>query len=518
MKRFLIVAAALCLVSAWSVSAEGAADKPKRGGTLTMAIEKELILMNPLVGTRSTDQSIRELMFQSLLALDEKGNLQPKLAESWDISKDGRVYTFKMRRGVKFHSGQEMTAEDAKFAIDYTLNPKNGAYGFSMLRLVDRTEVADKYTLKLTMKSTNPAFLSFLTDIKAFSVIPKGSLQEGVDKPIHYPAGTGPFKFVEWLPRQRIVFERYGEYWGEKVLVDRLILRPVRDATIRLTALRAGDIDVAERSPLEWAKQIADGKLKGISAARASHADLRAILFNVADPPLNNKKLRQALAHAVNRREILNAAYLGFGEPNDQKYPKDHAWHFPGLPWPAYDLEKARALVKESGYRGETIPIITSPEATDQIMALTLQAQLKKIGISIALDTLEVGAYNVRERKGEFALRFRGGDFYPDPWTTYGQDLRCEADLRKRNTNTSGYCDKEMDVLLKSAESELDPSKRKALFRQIMTKVAEDLPEIFVGYVPRFFTFRDHVKGFTTDDAGRFVSWRGGLTHTWSDK
>ena len=518
MKRFLMLALSLGFLSVWTVYAHGATDRPRRGGTLTMAIGKDLILMNPLVGTRSTDQSIRELVFQSLLALDSRGEFQPVLAESWDISKDGKVYTFKLRRGVKFHNGQEMTAEDAKFAMDYTVNPKNGAYGYRLLGLVDRVEAADKYTLKIHMKSASPAFLSVLTDIKAFSVIPKGSLREGVDKPTRFPPGTGPFKFVEWQTRQRIIFERYDDYWGEKALIDRLVLRPVRDATIRLTALRAGDIDIAERSPLEWAKQAAEGKFQGISAVKATYANQRALLFNVADPPFNNKKLRYAVAHAIDRKEVLNAAYLGFGEPDHQKYPSGHKWHFPEVRWPAYDLEKAKALVKESGYKGETVSIITSPEASDQIMAQALQAQLKKIGINLALDSLEVGAYNVRERKGEFAFRFRGGDFYPDPSTTYGQDLQCEPDLRKRNANTSGYCDKEMDALIISAETELDPNKRKALFKRILTKMSEDIPEIYVGFVPRFFTVRDYVKGFTTDAAGRFMPWNGGLTRAWLDK
>jgi peptide/nickel transport system substrate-binding protein len=220
--------------------------------------------------------------------------------------------------------------------------------------------------------------------------------------------------------------------------MDRLVLRPVREATVRLTALRAGDVDITERSPLEWVRQIVDGKLKGISYAEATHANLRSLLFNAADPPFNNKKLRQAVAHAVDKKEILHAAYLGFGESNDQKYPKDHAWYFPGLPWPSYNPEKAKALLKEAGYKGEPIPIITSPESTDQTMALTLHAQLKKMGMNIVLESLEVATYNVRERRGEFAFRFRGGDFYADPWTTYGRDLRCEPDLKRRISNLAG--------------------------------------------------------------------------------
>ena len=137
--------------------------QPKRGGTITLAISKELALMNPLVNTSSTEARIRELMFEPLLARDHNGAIQPRLAESWEVSKDGKLYTFRLRKGVKFHNGKELTAEDIKFAVDYTLNPKNGAYGFDNLSAVERAEAVDKYTLRFHMKTHNPLF-SHLVD------------------------------------------------------------------------------------------------------------------------------------------------------------------------------------------------------------------------------------------------------------------------------------------------------------------------------------------------------------------
>ena len=138
-----------------------ASAQPKRGGTITLGVSKELALMNPLVNTSSTEARIRDLMYEPLLAKDLKGAIQPRLAESWEISKDRKVYTFKLRRGVKFHNGAELTADDVKFAIDYTINPKNGAYGLEDLSAVERAEVVDKYTLRIHLKQHNPA-LTFL--------------------------------------------------------------------------------------------------------------------------------------------------------------------------------------------------------------------------------------------------------------------------------------------------------------------------------------------------------------------
>ena len=354
MKRFL-ASISFLLVFVLPAITQGSSDKPKKGGNLTIAIRKDLTLMNPLVRTSSTDREIRQLMYEPLLGIDLKGDLKPRLAEKWEISKDGKLVTFNLRKGVKFHNGQEMTAEDAKFAMDYTMNAKNGAYGYSALEIVDRVEVPDKYTLAIHLKNTGPGFPYVLSTIRSFSVIPKGSVEEGRTKPKQYPPGTGPFRFSDWSPRQQLVLERNDNYWGQKPLVDRLVLKPIPDATIRMTALRAGDVDLIEAAPWEWVRQVMDGKLKGINYSEGQDSGFRVFKFNAGGPPFNNKKLRLAVAHALNKKEILQATYFGFGAPTDQRYPKGHTWNFEEVKTPSYDLERAKALLKEAGYKGEVI-------------------------------------------------------------------------------------------------------------------------------------------------------------------
>lgn len=518
MVRYIFIALTWAFLMNLSIPMESAWGEPKRGGTLTMAIRKDLTMMNPLVRTMSTDQSIRELIYESLLTLDEQGNLKPRLAESWKISQDGKTYTFHLRKGVKYHNGQEMTARDAKFAIDYTLNPRNGAYGRSRLTLVKGVEASDKYTLKVTLRDPSTAFLSVLTDIQAFSLIPSESLKDGVAKPDTYPPGTGPFKFVSWKPRQQIVFERNDNYWGQKPYLDRVVLRPIRNGTVRFTALRSGDVDVVERTPYEWVQQVLAGKIKGIDVSKAATAAYRQIVFNVADPPFDNKKLRLAVIHALNKKEILQAAYYGFGDPADQKYPKGHAWYIEGVPSPQYDPAKAKKLLKESGYKGEVIEVTLPQGATVETAMTTIQAQLKKVGINIKLSVVDYGAHRDRIRRGALTFDFMGSDFYADPAITYGTETKCESDLKKRTSNWSGYCNKKMDAQLEELEIESNLEKRKAILKMIITTKNQDVPIVPVGFVPRFYTFREHVKGFQTDDDGAFVWSGGGLTHAWIDK
>ena len=346
-------------------------------------------------------------------------------------------------------------------------------------------------------------------------MIPKGSLQEGAEQPSRYPAGTGPFRFVEWQPQQRTVFERYEDYWGPKAYIDRLVLRPIPDASVRFLALRAGDVDIIERTPYEWVKQITEGKVKGMGFAKAAYAGFRRIVFNVDREPFNDKRMRLAVAHAIDKREIMETAYLTFGEPTDQKYPKGMSWHIEGVPAYRRDLDRAAALLKETGYRGQSIELMA--QRGEEAEPMALQSQLKRIGMNVTITVLDSGTYGARHRKGDFSFYFGGSDFTADPSSTYQTDLLCEPDLNNRSNNSSGYCDQEMDALLKRAESEMDQPRRKALFTQIVTKLVADAPELHIGFVPRFFTFRDHVKGFTTDGNGFFRHREGGLNHTWLD-
>jgi ABC-type transport system substrate-binding protein len=518
--RFGFLPKLFALALAWAAmpALVAGAEKPKRGGVLTLAIGKDITATNPLIRTISTDESVRDLMFESLLAVDERGNIQPNLAESWEVSGGGKTYVFKLRKGVKFHNGQEMTAEDAKFAMDYTMNPKNGARGYERLTIVERVEAVDKNTLRVTLKKVSAAFLYDLSEIQAFSVVPKGSLQEGVDKPNQFPAGTGPFKFVEWQPQQRLILERFNDYWGPKAFLDRVILKPIANTTVRMNALRAGDVDMIERSPYEWVEQIKSGKIKGLTTVEAPYAAYHQLVFNVVVPPFNNKKFRQAIAYALNKKEILQATFYGFGTVADQKYPPGHAWNIKGIPTPTNDLNKARALLAESGYDGKPVDIMIRQGSDAETAASTIQAQLKRIGLNINIRLFEYSAHRTLIQKGTFTFDFMGSGLHPDPSSTYGVELGCIPDLKSRASNYSGWCDKEVDGLLEKAEVELDAQKRKELFKQILTRTSEEVPVIPITFVSRFFALRDYVKDFSTGQDGEFRVYKGGLNYTWLDK
>jgi peptide/nickel transport system substrate-binding protein len=517
-KRVTYVGFLLALWLVFAASLGAASSEPRRGGTLRLGTQRDLVNMNPMMATTSTEVNIRGLMFETLVALDDDDKLLPVLAESWQASPDGKVYIFKLRKGVKFHNGDEMTAEDVKYSIDYTVNPDNGAYGLQYLNMVARAEVVDKHTLVVHLRKQSPAFLPSLTSIRSFSVVPKGSLPEGSKKVSAYPPGTGPFKFVEWKPRERIVFDRNDAYWGHKAYLDRVVLRPIPNETVRFTALRSGDLDIVEHVPYEWVKQIQAGKVRGLGLAEAPGSNWRRLLFNMIDPPFNNKKLRQAVAHAMNKKEIIEAAYFGLAEPTDQKYPVKHPWYVKGVPSFGHDLDKGRKLLEESGFMGKTVKILTEQSQMREAEAQTLQAQLKRIGLNVEIETVDRGAFLNRQRTGEFQFLTEGGSAYPDPATTYTHVHKCLKDPKKRISNRSGYCDKEVDGLLESLDTEINTAKRREILARFLARVNDDLPEIAIAALARHFAYRDNVKGFTTNDNADFYFPGGGLAYTWLDK
>jgi len=497
-------------------SGASASGTPKNGGTLTLAMSKDIQVTNPLVKTISTDQVVRRLMYEPLLSLDEHGDVEPLLAESWKVSDDGKIYTFSLRKGVKFHNGQEMTAADAKFAMDYTMDRKNGARGYDLLALVSGVQAVDKYTLQVNLKEVSSSFLPSLTSIQSFSVIPDGSLQPGVDKPAGFPPGTGPFSYVSWQPKQQLVMQRFADYWGSKAHVDKLVIRPIEDSSVAFTALRSGDVDVVERAPYEWVKEIKDGKLSGIGVTEARDAGYRRLVFNWADPPFNNPKLREAVAYGVNMKEILDAAYSGFGELADQKYPPDNTWYIPGVPSFSYDPAKAKAALAESGYNGQPIEMVVENASDVRTIAATIQSQLKNIGLNITIRSLEFASQRDLIQKGQFTFDMMGSNYHEDGYTTYAE-LLCESP-RQRINNYAGYCNKDVDTELHDLQRELDTAKQKALLKQILIHEHDDLPQGMGIFVPRFYAFRDYVKDFVTD-ANQSLIWSGGgLDHAWLDK
>jgi peptide/nickel transport system substrate-binding protein len=456
-------------------------------------------------------------MYDSLLSADLKDNVQPNLAESWKVSPDGMLYTFRLRKGVKFHNGQELTADDVLWSINFIVNPKNASYGRQRILMVDRAEMVDRYTVRVHLNRPHAGFLAALTQIKAGIVVPKSALEERVSSVDTFPPGTGPFRFVEWQPKHAIVFDRFSDYWGShKALLDRVVFRPIPDEAVRFTALRAGDVDMIRATPYDWARKIDRGELRGIVGINALHAHTKHLLFNVVGSSFENLKLRQAVAHAIDRKEIIEGVFTGFGAPMDtQTYPKGHKWYIAGVPTYPFDPEKAKRLLKEAGYKGEEVELLLTFGSEDQSTSQVIHSQLRRIGMNVSLKVVDIGAREEYARTGKYQMDLRGGNFYPDPSDSYLPHHACDE---RRVSNRTGYCDRSVDELFAKADSEPNEGKRRELYKQILLKIHTAVPVVRLLFVHKPFALYDYVKGFTLDREGRFRWAGGGVNTVWLDK
>lgn len=509
---------ALSIVGFWlCVGLASAAEAPKHGGRLVFGLRRDIGSLNPFWRTQSTDAYVRELLFEALMDFDAQDRPVPALAESWKISPDGRVYTFKLRQGVKFHDGKEMTAADVKWSADYALDPQNAATGLSLMENVQSVEAKEKYTIEFTLKQPETVFFTNLASIRPFVVVPKDSLPRGQSRIGAFPAGTGPFMFKEYQADRRIVMTRNKNYWQKGIpYLDELELKPVRDTQSRFTSLRAGDLDLIERAPYAFVAKVLKGEFPELGASEAKYSGFRRLILEVTRPPFNNVKIRQAVRYALDRQEFVNAAFWGFGEPATLwGIPKPSPWYI-AFPDTGRDPARVKQLLKEAGAGPDLEMVLLAGNGEEQEMQV-LQRQLTSAGIKTKLEFQGSGTIQRKRRGGDFMITFSGAEAVKDPADSYPFRFGCE-DAKGTDTrifNYSGYCNREFDRLVEEAGRMQDHKKRFALYEKAFRIIYEEVPEIPLAFVPRYFLFNKKVRGFQTDSGGRFNLTTGGLSRAW---
>jgi peptide/nickel transport system substrate-binding protein len=353
--------------------------------------------------------------------------------------------------------------------------------------------------------------------IRPFPIVPNRSVPSGkLDLP-GFPPGTGPFAFKDYKPAREIAFVRNKNYWRKGVpYLDELILKPVLEDQVRFTGVRAGDLDIIERTPYSFIAKILKGEYRDLKTAVARHAGYRRLLFNVADPPFNDVRLRQAVRYAVDKRKYIDGAFWGLGEPADQLFPSGSAWRVK-LPELKPDPSKVKAMLKDVGVVPDwELELIGQKSEEEELQVI--HQQLTSAGIKTKVTILERGARLTRERGGDFMMVLSGGDIPDDPAEEFQSEFGCaeeEVKAKKRTENSSGYCNKEVDRLLETAIKTKDAKQRYELYRKVIQVFHDDVVDIPLAYVPRYFVFQHKVLGFETDADGRFNMPDGGLSRVW---
>ncbi len=474
-------------------------------------------LMPPLVD-ETGGEDIDYLVFdQGLTRFDENFNLQPCLAEKWTVSKDGRVITYYLRKGVKFHDGVELTANDVLFTYKVYADPTVKCPEGEFYQQIKNVEIMDPYIVKVTYKKPFAPALSLTFS----SILPEHLLKgQDINKSDfdRHPIGVGPYEFVEWKTAQQIVLKANPNYWGGKPHVQRFVMRIIPDQTTEFLELMNGGIDAmgawlhGGMRAEQYVKETDKPKFKDYyNAYKTDELAFSYIGWNEKNPIFNDKKVRQALTMAIDRQTIINNVSYGLGTVCDSPYPI-HSWaNDPkDKPWP-YDLDKAKQYLKQEGWKpgqdgllhktlaGKDTPfkftmILPEGSVSGERVATIVQQQLKQLGIQMEIQLYEwttLLSQYVNPRK--FDAFLGSWSITPDP-DCY--QLFHSSQTAEHQFNFVSYKNPQMDRLLIEGQQTMDVEKRKKIYWKIQAILHEDQPYTFMVVPNHLVAVHKRFKGY----------------------
>lgn len=481
----------------------------KQGGSIVITYKDDVATLDPAIGYDWQNWSMIKSIFDGLM--DYKPGtteLRPGLAESYEISEDGQTFTFKLRSGVKFHNGREMTADDVKYSLDRVTNPKTqspGAGFFGSIKGFDEVTagsaetlsgvtVIDPSTVKIELSRPDATFLHVMA-LNFASVVPQEAVEEAGADFGKKPVGTGAFKLAEWAIGQRLVFERNADYWRAGLpYLDQITFEVGQEPIVALLRLQQGEVDVPGDGipPAKFQEVMADPEQKA-RVVEGGQLHTGYITMNVAMPPFDKKEVRQAVNMAINKDrvvQIINNRAIPANQPLPPSMPGyDNAYE--GY---AYDPEKAKAMLAEAGFPDgfETELFVMNTDPNPRI-AQAIQQDLSAVGITASIQSLaQANVIATGGEKDQAPMIWSGGmawiaDF-PDPSNFYGPILGCSGAVQG-GWNWSWYCNEELDKMATAADSVTDPAKadeRSKMWSEIYGRIMEDAPWVPVFNEQRF--------------------------------
>jgi peptide/nickel transport system substrate-binding protein len=469
--------------------------------TLVMVIESSPTNLDPRVGIDAFSERIDNLIFDDLLSRGEDLNVAPGLADRWDIP-DALTYIFHLHKGVRFHDGRPLTSRDVKWTFDSLLQGKIRSTKAAVYRFVDRVEAPDEYTVVFRMKEPFATLLWNLSD-GAMGIVPYGS----GDEMTQHPIGSGPFKFVSAETDREIIVERNDDYWGEHAKLSRVRFAVVPDATTRALELRKGSADVDINS-LTPDNVYTLSQNPNLLVERASGTRLAYMGFNLRDPILQDARVRQAIAYALDRGPMIEYLWRGEAQPARSVLPPQ-SWAYDGdVPVYNHDITKANQLLDAAGYPAMNgvrfhIAMKTSTDENTRLMVAVMQQQLREAGIVLDIRSFEFATFFSDVQHGAFqmySLRWIGGNEDPDIF----EYAFHSAKFPPNGANRGYYSNPKIDALIDKARREVDPNVRKPLYAEVQRILADELPYIDLWYFDNVLVHTRRVRNLRLNPAGNY--------------
>jgi peptide/nickel transport system substrate-binding protein len=506
-RRQILKAGGLTL-GALAVGRAAAAQTPKPGGTLISAQTTEATGLDPQLVPALSRSRRSPLMYSQLVRFDETMTPRPELAESWETSKDGLAWTFKLREGVKFHDGQEMTSADVKFTFDRLFEKSPGKSDFIA---VDKVEPAGKYAVKFTTKEPFAGLLAALGGFWGFIISEAGIKKHGdLNKAA---LGTGPFMLADWKVEQQLVLKKHPGYFKKgQPYVDELIVRTIPDEANIVAALRTGQIQHAFIEDNKNYNLLKDEK--SLTGYRSSRLGYDYLNITATRGPLKDVRVRQAISWAVDRSQVLRVAAAGFGRLTAPATAPMRQWQLPEEAWMKYykpDVEKAKKLMAEAGQSGGfTVKCMVIPTFPTMVSGAPVVAnQLKRIGITMEIENVEYAIWIKRWLAHDFDMTMNTTPGYADPDTAFFRALHST-----KGQNWNSWSVPELDALLEDGRRTMDQKKRKEIYDRVQIMILENVPHLWLFSADTIDFTQANVKGFKQHPTTLLY----GLDSAWLDR
>jgi len=462
--------------------------------TLRIGLAEDPDVLDPSIARTYVGRIVFASFCDKLFDIDEKLNIVPQLALSHAISADGKEMTIKLRGGVKFHDGEPFDAEAAKFSLDRHLTLPT-SFRKPELAALDHVDVVDPLTIKLVLKTPFSPLIAQLTDRAGMMVSPKAAKEAGEKFGLH-PVCAGPYKFVERVQQDRIVVEKFADYWNkENIFIDRVVFLPIVDSTVRLANLKSGGLDLIERVLATDIKDVrADSRLKLSTALELGYMGLTINVGNDKNKGglSQSEKVRQALDLSIDREAVNQVVFNGEFTPGNQWISPEHPYYQKAFPTPKRDIVKAKALLKESGVaQPVSVDLMVPKGPENEAVAQVLQSMAAEAGFDLKIRLIEFATSFKQAQAGEFQAFLIGWSGRIDP------DGNAYVFLHTKAPQNDGvYSNPDVDKGFEDARLITDPAQRKAIYEKVTSSVLKDEPIIYLYHRKLLIAHTTKLEGY----------------------
>jgi peptide/nickel transport system substrate-binding protein len=452
---------------------------PVHAQTLRIGLAEDPDILDPTMARTFVGRIVFAGLCDKLFDLDEKLNVVPQLATSYEWSKDNKSLLIKLRTGVTFHDGEKLDAAAVKYNLERHKSMK-GSNRRGELAEMSSVEVVDPATVRVNLAAPFAPLLAVLTDRSGMMMSPKAAEAAG-EKFGAKPVCSGPFRFVERIAQDRIVLERYPNYWNKgQIHFQRIVYQPIPDATVRLANLRSGQLDFIERvAPADVPQLRTDSRFR---IAKIVELGYQGITINVAKSDLAQKnplgkdpRVREAFELSLDREALVKVAMEGEAQAGNQWVPPSNRYYARSVAIPKRDVERAKQLLKEAGVANPSFTLMTPTASDAQRIAQVVQAMAKEAGFDVKIQSTEFATALKLQDQGQFEAFVLAWSGRADPDANLHQFLSCKGPL-----NGSGYCQNEVEARINEARTSLDAARRAAAYEAVARQVAKDRPIVYL--------------------------------------